>query len=323
MSNPLHRFHIPGVSRIPRRARYLAMLAQVAIALTLLAACTPPQPLPPTGKGPSPEATTTGTVTSQPSATATSSASPTSSPTATAQATATTPASSGTLPPGSALPSEATCAARVQRSAWEPRPDNTAANNRVPTAAQIAGIGPWGPATGFDPKADSLRKQMTGNFTGTTDEILQWVACKWGIDPNIVRAEAVVESYWHQSQLGDWTSDKSYCPPGTWNGSGCYQSYGILQIKLYYFQEAWPMSRDDTAFNAEYVYGVLRACYEGWETYLSSGTPLPGYPRYHAGDIWGCIGRWYSGWWYTQGAVDYINKVKAALAQQTWRTPGF
>lgn len=231
--------------------------------------------------------------------------------------------SAGTLPPGATLPSEAQCAARVRRSAFEPRPQNTPANQRVPTAQQIANLTPWGPALGQSIQADTLRKQMTGNFTGTTDEILQWTACKWGVDPDIVRAEAVIESYWRQSTQGDETNNQSLCPPGTWNGQNCYQSYGILQIKYYYFQSTWPMSRDDTAFNAEYVYGILRACYEGWTTYLSERTPLPGYPRYHAGDLWGCIGRWYSGTWYNQDAVNYIARVKATLAQKTWLQAGF
>lgn len=194
---------------------------------------------------------------------------------------------------------------------------------RVPTASQVANVGPWGPDMGLDAKADTLRQQMTGNFTGTTDEILQWVACKWGIDPDIVRAEAVVESWWHQSQRGDYTTNQQYCPPGTWTGSGCYQSYGILQIKWYYFQDAWPMARDNTAFSAEYVYGMLRACYEGWTTYLNDGTPMPGYPAYHAGDIWGCLGRWYSGWWYTQDAVNYIAEVKSEMANKTWLSANF
>lgn len=228
-----------------------------------------------------------------------------------------------TLPPGAKLPSEAECAARIHRSSWEPRPENHDANHRVPTQEQLARLGPWGDAMGLDPRADSLRQQMTGNFTGTTDEILQWVACKWGFDPDIVRAEAVVESYWRQGFQGDHTSDQQFCPPGIWDGSGCDQSYGILQIKWYYFQDAWPMSRDDTAFSAEYVYAQLRACYEGWTTYLNDATPLPGYPKYHAGDIWGCLGRWYSGSWYTQGAVDYIAKVEAALAEKTWLSSGF
>ena len=83
----------------------------------------------------------------------------------------------------------------------------------------------------MDNKSDSLLRQITGNFTGTTDEILQWVACKWGIDVNIVRAEAVQESHWHQSQLGDYTTNQRLCPPVRWNGCSCYQSYGFLQIK--------------------------------------------------------------------------------------------
>ena len=83
------------------------------------------------------------------------------------------------------------------------------------------------------------------------------------------------------------------------------------------------MSRDYTAFNAEYVYGVIRTCYEGWTTYLNDLTPLAGYPRYHAGDIWGCLGRWYSGGWYTQNAINYINQVKSALAGKDWLQAGF
>ena len=228
-----------------------------------------------------------------------------------------------TLPPGAMLPTEKECISRVPRSVWEPRPDNMMANQSVPTPQQIAQLIPWGPAIGVDPKADALRKQITGNYTGTTDEILQWVACKWGIDENIVRAEAAVESDWHQSERGDYTTAHNYCPPGMWDGSGCYQSYGILQIKWYYNRSAWPMSRDDTAFNAEYVYGVIRTCYEGWTTYLADFPPVAGYPPYHAGDIWGCLGVWYSGRWYDQGAIDYINKVKEALANEIWLRVGF
>ncbi len=228
-----------------------------------------------------------------------------------------------TLPPGSALPGDSTCASNVTRSAFEPRPDNYAANHQVPTAAQIANLHPWNPLIGMDDKSDSLRQRVTGNFTGTTDEILQWVACKWGIDPNIVRAEAVTESTWHQSQLGDYTTNQSLCPPGTWNGTSCYQSYGILQIKYTYFQSEWPMSRNDTAFNADFVYGWLRNCYEGWSDYLYQRTPAAGYPRYHAGDIWGCLGFWFSGTWYDQGAINYINVTKGYYTQKPWLRPGF
>lgn len=228
-----------------------------------------------------------------------------------------------TLPPGSPLPTEQQCASRVHSSSWEPRSDNNTANHQVPTAEQIALLTPWDEKIGVDPRANNLLLQINGNFVGTTDEILQWAACKWGIDENIVRAEAVVESNWHQNFQGDYTNDINLCPPGTWNGQGCYQSYGLFQLKYYYFQSAWPMSRDDSAFNVEYVLGVIRTCYEGWTTYLSQRTPLPGYPPYHAGDIWGCLGRWYSGGWYDQGAIYYIQQVKAALANQSWLQASF
>jgi hypothetical protein len=228
-----------------------------------------------------------------------------------------------TLPPGSALPGDSTCSSQISRSSFEPRVDNYAANHQVPTAAQIANLHPWNPSIGMDDRSDSLRRRITGNFTGTTDEILQWAACKWGIDAYIIRAQAVTESYWHESQLGDSTTNQSLCPPGTWNGSSCYQSYGILQIKYTYFQTEWPMSRNDTAFNADVVYGWLRNCYEGWADYLYQRTPVSGYPRYHAGDIWGCLGFWFSGSWYDQGAINYINVTKGHYAQKPWLQPGF
>src|SRR5260370_37534769 len=83
------------------------------------------------------------------------------------------------------------------------------------------------------------------------------------------------------------------------------------------------MSRDNTAFNVEYVLGVIRTCFEGWTTYLNERTPLPGYAHYHAGDIWGCLGRWYSGGWYDQGALNYIQLVKGSYAKQAWLMGGF
>lgn len=322
--------------------RWLIRALLLALAIATLAGCATPAATPtgtPTGAAaggssasgasPTPAATTPP---------ATAALTPSSTPgkvsagaTPPAQGSAATPASSASssaynfplLAPGAALPSEAYCAAHMQRASWEPRPQNTAANQRIPSGAQLAALSVWGAAMGLDPRADQLRQQMTGGFTGTTDEILQWAACKWGVPVDVVRAEAVVESSWLQSTQGDQTSDQSVCPPGTWSGGSCNQSYGILQIMYQYNASAWPMSRDDTAFSAEYVYGMIRACYEGWTTYLHAMTPLPGYPAYHAGDLWGCLGRWYSGGWYDQGAIDYIAKVKAVYDQKPWRSPGF
>jgi Immunoglobulin-like domain of bacterial spore germination len=41
--------------------------------------------------------------------------------------------------------------------------------------------------------------RVDGAFSGTTDEIIQRAACKWGIDEDIVRAQIIKESYWYQS----------------------------------------------------------------------------------------------------------------------------
>jgi hypothetical protein len=84
-----------------------------------------------------------------------------------------------TLPPGSTLPTDAECAARV-RPAPEVRPQNAPYNAARGVQKNLTGPSP-------------LFGRVDGNFTGTTDEIIQWTACKWGVDEDIVRAQAVVE----------------------------------------------------------------------------------------------------------------------------------
>ena len=61
--------------------------------------------------------------------------------------------------------------------------------------------------------ATRSRRRVTGNMTGTTDEIIQWIACKWGIAEDVVRAQVAKESWWHQDTLGDFTTDASACAP--------------------------------------------------------------------------------------------------------------
>jgi autotransporter family porin len=209
-----------------------------------------------------------------------------------------------TLAPGSPLPNESDCAARVRRSSWEPRPDNATANN---TNVYAQG----GRLTGSYLNQYGYESRVTGNFTGTTDEIIQWGACKWGIDEDIVRAQSVQESYWHQSTLGDCGGQTV---PET---HGC-ASVGLLQVKGADIPPThpgtWPYAYQSTAFNADYMLGVLRACYEGKETWLGNG--------YQAGDIWGCVGRWFSGDWY-KTSQQYIASVQAIEARKDWLSSGF
>jgi len=209
-----------------------------------------------------------------------------------------------TLPVGAALPSGATCASRV-RATPEVRPDNQVANRTRGTAPN-----------GRYPRAD-------GNFVGTTDEILQWVACKWGIDEDVVRAQAARESWWHQSAKGDLTSNQSNCHPQLRTGSGqCPESIGILQVRYQYHLEAFQDANAirSTAYNADYVYAVWRSCFEGEMTWLNN---VEHGATYRAGDLEGCLGVWFSGRYRTPDAIGYIGRVNDYLQRRVWETPEF
>jgi hypothetical protein len=225
-----------------------------------------------------------------------------------------------TLPPGSKLPSDAECAAMVKQ-----RPENKRVN-----ATFNATTGNQKLATNFFSGGDSranteIAARVTGNFTGTTDEILQWAACKWGVDEDLVRAQAAQESWWRQTTLGDWTTTSSRCAPGFPIGANgiagqCPESFGILQNRYPYEQSAWPGMRTSTAFNADVAYAHFRACYEGYEHWLNQ---VERGKTYTAGDTWGCVGRWFAGRWYTAPANDYINKVKNYVNIRVWESKDF
>jgi hypothetical protein len=202
---------------------------------------------------------------------------------------------STTRPANGPILSDADAAAHVKLGGFEPRADNAAANQRVPTADEIAA---------FRAASDNpYRDHVTGAFTGTTDELIQWAAWKWGLDEDMVRAEAAQESWWHENAVGD-------------NG----ESFGLMQIRAKYHPGTFPLSRESTAFNLDYYGAVIRSYYDGHETWLN--TVEHGQP-YAAGDIWGAIGAWFAGRWHTGPADQYIAKVRALQAQRIWAQPDF
>lgn len=178
--------------------------------------------------------------------------------------------------------------------------------------------------SGDKPQANKLiAPRVNGNFKGTTAEILRWAACKWGINQNIVFAQAAVESWWRQTTMGDWETNG--CPPG--HGPGvdgmagkCPQSWGILQNRYPFEQSSWPGIMRSTAMNADLAYGIWRTCFDGYETWLNT---VPHNGTYKAGDAWGCVGRWFAGRWHTAPAQGYINFVKKYLKEKIWTTPDF
>lgn len=213
-----------------------------------------------------------------------------------------------TLPPGAALPDDATCAGRVVRSE-EIRPTNSR-----PNQTPGGGKGLSGP----------FMDRLSGDFVGTTDEILQWVSCKWGIDADIIRAQAAQESSWFMSAAGDFTTETQWCapghPPGADGRPGCAQSVGMMGVKFRYHGDAFPEAGQSTAYNLDYTVATWRACFEGSETWLASNPPDSGY---RAGDIWGCLGRWFAGDWRSGEALGYIGRVQAAYRNRVWETPWF
>jgi len=208
-----------------------------------------------------------------------------------------------TLPPGAALPSDEACAAAV-RPTPEIRPANAVPNAR-------RGIGP----TAGQPR-------VTGNFAGTTDEIIQWVACKWGIDEDVVRAQVAKESWWNQSAGGDRTGDASACHPALRGTLPCPESVGLGQVRYRYHTDAFAADNAlrSSAHNLDYTYAAWRLCFEGGVTWLNA---VERGSTYVAGDMWGCLGVWFSGRWHTPAADGYIAAVKELLARRVWETPDF
>ena len=119
----------------------------------------------------------------------------------------------------------------------------------TPTCAAQVRAGRRGPAgqrqpnhtKGFGAPANppaGVYGRVTGNFTGTTDEIIQWAACKWGIDEDIVRAQTAMESWWHQSTVGD-------------NG----ESFGLMQVRQPYWGWAFNNGNGDAKSSSALQHG--------------------------------------------------------------------
>jgi len=128
--------------------------------------------------------------------------SPTSTPNGSPTATATPSAHLSNLPPNAALPSESSCAALANQANF---PETTAenvndgtgwdANNQLWTTPSYfyanAGRNGLAPASDF--------AAVDGNYSGSTQDIIRWAACKWGVDEDWAYAETAQET-------GGWTN---------------------------------------------------------------------------------------------------------------------
>jgi hypothetical protein len=196
--------------------------------------------------------------------------------------------------PGTDPLEDGAAASRVNQTSWEPRRGNAEENGRRPSEEQIED---------FRRRSEMAnRHTVTGRYRGTTDEILQWAARKWGFDPDLFRAVAYVESNWKMAAVGD---------------GGL--SFGIFQMKKTYHC-CVPLSSKYTAFNADYYGGILRSYYDGRERWLND---VERGERYGAGDLWGSVGAWFAGRWRTPAAEDYIRGVQRAVRSEPWHGRSF
>jgi hypothetical protein len=245
----------------------------------------------------------------------------------------------GTLPSSVSLPSDATCAAEIP---WESEmvPANSGTNSTKPSQGQLDGYQANGYAANVYGGSWAYAR-VDGQYTGNTDMIFRWAACKWGIDEDVVRAQATIEQWsWNQPQSGgDKRTSYSQCVNGgfteLWNyqcPSCCYQSWSIFQTKVFYNWQTWPMLVNSTAFGADFHFASMRACMDGdLAGYFAGRSGNNGHT--YSGDIasgnlstimWGCLGFHYSGDWYdgnsSSGAIWYIGQAQTALSQKSWKT---
>ena len=93
-----------------------------------------------------------------------------------------------------------------------------------------------------------------------------------------------------------------------------------MQVRTQYFRAYIDTAVASSAYNLDVAYAVWRSCFEGTETWLNT---VERGRQYAAGDAWGCMGRWFSGRWYTPAATDYMARVRDYLDRRVWTTPEF
>lgn len=223
------------------------------------------------------------------------------------------------------LPGDRRAAVSVHRSSWEPRPENGTYNRTVP--ADLTLVPKRVADRAYDPRWNRyVQDRVSGDFTGTTDQIFQWAAVKWGLPDNVLRVVAYMESDWMQSNAGDEVDDAAKCPEASMP-LPCPVTYGIVGVRTTPWPGLYPWNRDSTATAVDVFAGWLRGCYEGWVWWLRDhGNQSRG--TYEAGDLWGCVGAWFSGDWHdgdvgVRSGEDYIARARAFLARPPWLTRSF
>src|SRR5215203_258662 len=152
------------------------------------------------------------------------------------------------------------CRTRRRRSSSSAR----ASSRGRPTARRWGACRPRRSLRAFRAQSEMpYARYVTGRFTGTTDEVIQWAARKWGFAPDLLRAVATQETYWKMSFIGD-------------DGD----SFGLFQVRRPFHckEPVCEQFRSDAAFNADYYAGIVRAYYDGKQRWLDDVAAENGKP---------------------------------------------
>ena len=159
----------------------------------------------------------------------------------------------------------------------------TPVNQTKPNASQLAYYASDGYLSSTIDAPYTWMKLVDGQYTGTTEMIIRWAACKWGVDEDMIRAQATTEhGTWVQWNAGgDQRDSINQCQAGTdpdhnstnlWEylvSNACYQSWSVWQTKVVFSSPnvgawtTWPAINESTAFAVDYRYAFQRSCMNG------------------------------------------------------------
>jgi hypothetical protein len=170
----------------------------------------------------------------------------------------------------------------------EIRPNNTPFNQtagRPTDPAKFTGVESWRP----------YYNKINGACTGTTEQILEWAAKKWGFDQlghaDLAKAMAVVETWWDQRAVG------------------AHGEVGILQVRPGW--PDWEKAQNSTAYAADYAMAVVRSHYDG-NSWLGAQTTHKLRDSVAAWEC-GCA---------NNGANWYATRVWEYNQSKPWKRPG-